>query len=45
MPPDLEAMLARGDAALIIGDIALFRCDRIAIGRSTQSAIRNPHPQ
>ena len=24
MPPDLEAMLARADAALIIGDIALF---------------------
>jgi chorismate dehydratase len=40
MPPDLDAMLARADAALIIGDIALFLNPQSAI--DNQSAIRNP---
>jgi predicted solute-binding protein len=31
MPPDLDAMLARADAALIIGDLALF-LDHAAAG-------------
>ena len=37
--PDLDAMLARADAALIIGDNALFLDHRSAI-RNPQSAIR-----
>jgi chorismate dehydratase len=40
MPPDLESMLARADAALIIGDYALFLDPQSAI--HNQSAIRNP---
>jgi chorismate dehydratase len=40
MPPDLDAMLARADAALIIGDIALFLNPQSAI--DNHAAIRNP---
>jgi chorismate dehydratase len=39
MAPDLDAMLARADAALIIGDIALFLNPQSAVG-SRESAIR-----
>jgi len=39
MPPDLDAMLAAADAALIIGDTALFLDPQSAI--SNQSAINN----
>jgi len=42
MAPDLEAMLARADAALIIGDLALFLNPQSAI--DDKSAIRNPQP-
>src|SRR4029077_3730980 len=42
MTPDLEAMLARADAALIIGDLALFLNPQSAI--DDKSAIRNPQP-
>ena len=44
MPPDLETMLSRADAALIIGDAALF-LDEATINQSTisrKSAIPNP---
>jgi len=40
MAPDLESMLARADAALIIGDLALFLNPQSAI--HNRSAIRNP---
>jgi len=46
MPPDLESMLARADAALIIGDTALFLNPQSASDPQSaihnQSAIRNP---
>ena len=43
MPPDLEAMLARADAALIIGDIALFLNPPFdsPLAQGRQSAIDN----
>jgi predicted solute-binding protein len=52
MAPDLQVMLARADAALIIGDIALFLNPQSAIDNQSavpqsaipnQSAIRTPH--
>ena len=42
MAPDLDAMLARADAALIIGDIALFLNPQSK--SAIESAIRNPQP-
>jgi chorismate dehydratase len=45
MAPDLEAMLARADAALIIGDVALFldhTTVRLKPDTTGTSAIRNP---
>ncbi len=44
MAPDLDAMLARADAALIIGDIALFLNPQSGstIDSAIDSAIRNP---
>jgi chorismate dehydratase len=53
MPPDLESMLACADAALIIGDYALFLDPQSAIHNQSaiqnrsaihdQSAVRTPH--
>jgi chorismate dehydratase len=41
MAPDLDAMLARADAALIIGDVALFLNPQSeSVSRSPQSAIQ-----
>jgi chorismate dehydratase len=42
MAPDLDAMLARADAALIIGDHALFLNPQSAIESAIESAIRSP---
>ncbi len=45
MAPDLDAMLARADAALIIGDIALFlnpQPDSAVRNTQSESAVRNP---
>ena len=41
MAPDLDAMLARADAALIIGDNALFLNPQ-SVNPQSESAIRNP---
>jgi chorismate dehydratase len=42
MAPDLDAMLARADAALIIGDNALFLNPQSESESESESAIRNP---